>query len=333
MRIAWFGLQVLALLIASSLGAMSDSERIKSFEALTEKDTKSIPRHLLRWLDTQTVPIDPRAISGDYEQIKEMLGRISKHIKKSSSVGSMEGNREKNAHTKIPAIDETRTLRHIDNFYLSANDVLTPLQEYIISQGPLETTLPDFWHAIIEANISTIVMLSMPSDAGGRNPAYWEKNRFPTVIFGWKIEEKDGEEILDASEAIPIQRIVRRTFQATHEESKETRTISHIHYENWPDNGAPEPILFHRFLHLISKIHPVASSSILVHCSAGLGRSGTFVASHSLCKEIHALHPATVNIPKRIVELRMQRPYVVSTAVQIEAIYTAVRQCAEEQHP
>jgi protein tyrosine phosphatase len=258
-----------------------------------------------------------------------MVGKISKYIKKPSLVGARKENSSKNAHPKIPPIDETRTLRHIENFYLSANDVLTPLQKYIVGQGPIEITIPDFWSAVLEARILTIINLSMPFDAGGRNPPYWIQHRFPLIISGWKIQLQDSEEVLDASEAIPAQRIVRRIFQAINEESGEERSIIHIHYENWPDNGAPEPLLFHRFLHLVSSIHSVSTSPIFVHCSAGLGRSGTFVTSHSLCKEIHAFHPSTINIPKRIVELRMQRAYMVSTVVQFEAIYDAMRNCAQ----
>lgn len=329
MKTLWCSFSVTCLLISGVLGALSDCDRVASFENVIAKDTKSIPNHHVRWLDAQTCAVEPSAISGNYKKIKEKIDRISKHIKKPTTVGSLEENRGKNAHPKVPPIDETRALRHIENFYLSANDVLTPLQEYIVGQGPLETTILDFWRAVIEANIPTILTLSMPADAGGRNPPYWEKARYPIVVCGWKIQEMDAEEVVDASAVAPLQRIVKRTFRAVHEESEETRTISHIHYENWPDNRAPEPSLFHRFLHFVSTIHPVSSLPIFVHCSAGLGRSGTFVVAHSLCKEIHALHPPIINIPRRIVELRMQRAYLVSTVVQIEAIYTAVRECAQ----
>ncbi len=324
---------IVALIFSSALGALSDSERNQALTALVAKDMTSVPRHLKRWLDEQNVPLEPQAIVGDYQRIKKMVGRISKHIKKPCSVGGSEEHRAKNAHPKMPPIDATRTLRHLENFYFSANDVFTPLQEYIISQGPLETTILDFWRALIETNVPTIVALAMPSDAGGRNPAYWEKSRYPLTVEGWTITAEGDEEVLDKSEAYPAQRVVKRTFQATNDDAKTKRTISHIHYENWPDNGAPDPVLFHRFLHLMNSLHPVSSSPLLIHCSAGLGRSGTLAASHSLCKEIHAFHPSTINIPQRVVELRMQRSYLVSTATQYEAIYEAVRRCVASLTP
>jgi protein tyrosine phosphatase len=330
MRIIWCCLSIAALLTSSFLSCMSDTERLEKLESVVEKDSKQIPRHLLRWLDSQTVPLEPSAINGDYEKIKDMIRKISKQIKKESTIYCKPENIRKNFLQNIPVIDETRTLRHKNDFYINANDVLTPLQEYIVAQAPLESTVNDFWQAIIDAKVITIVNVSMPTDGGGK-PVYWSKNRFPFSISGWTVECIPGEETLDTNGEAFEQRIVKRIFLASNEETKERRVITQIHYENWPDNGAPDLLLFYRFLHLISRIHPLASSPLFVHCAAGIGRSGTFVAAHSLIKEIETCHPATINIPKRIVELRMQRAYLVSTIEQFAAIYDAVRRCAQEQ--
>jgi len=302
---------IAALLISGLLGALSDSERLVTFDALVLESSKTIPQQYLRWLDSQTVAFVPSAITGDYKEIKEKLERISKHISK-------------------PSPNELGTLGQSGPLYHNVNRVITPLQEYIVGQAPLETTLSDFWHAILEAHVPTIVVLSMPTDAGGKSPPYWEIERFPLSVSGWTIERRKGDEVVDVSQSIPSQRIIRRTFLATHEESGETRTITHIHYENWPDNGAPEPLLFYRFIHLVSSIHPLSSSPLFVHCAAGIGRSGTFVTAHSLCKEIDLLHPTTINIPQRVVALRMQRSGLVSTVVQFAAIYEAIRNCAQQ---
>jgi protein tyrosine phosphatase len=319
---------LLSLVIAGHLEALTDSERILAFEALVTKDSRGLPERYIRWLDKQSSPLDHSAIIANYSHVKDKVGRISKYINKPSTVGSRKENIGKNAHPKFLPIDETRTLRHFENYYISANDVLTPLQEYIVGQAPLETTIPDFWRAVLETRSPTIITLSMPSDAGGRNPAYWEKSRYPLTVGEWTIQHEGKEEVLDVSDIISTQRIVRRKFTAIHADSKEEQQIQQIHYENWPDNGAPEPCLFSRFLPLITTLHPVSSSSIVVHCSAGLGRSGTFVTAHSLYKEIQQRKLLTVNIPQRIIELRMQRARLVSTAVQFKAIYEAVRNVA-----
>lgn len=314
-------------LCAASLESRTDSERVAALQEIIAKDTKKISKSDLKWLGQQSVPLEPSAIVADYEEVKERLSRISKCIKKKSYIGTSVQNLGKNVHPKFAAIDETRVLRNISGFYISANEVLTPLQEYIVSQAPLETTICDFWRAVIETQTPTIIALCMPVDAGGRSPAYWEKTRFPLTIGKWTVHQEDGEEVLDTSDAISSQRVVKRRFMVTNEETKEERQIQHIHYENWPDLGAPEPKLFFRFINLVTKIHPVSSVPLWVHCSAGLGRSGTFVTSHSLCKEIQQQKPQTINIPERIIELRMQRPYLVSTTVQFEAIYEAVQTC------
>jgi protein tyrosine phosphatase len=320
----WRCLVLTAVLISGFLGALSDERRLESFETLVAKNTHAIPKDLLQWLDSQTIPLEPSAITGNYEQIKSMVGKISKYIQKPLSTYCRGENHSKNAFLGIPIFVEKRTPQPIGSPYVNVNEVLTPLQEYIVGQAPHETMVSDFWRLLLEARASTIIALCMPSDTGGRRPSYWETSQFPCTISGWKIQQQGSGEVLDTSLAIPSQRIVKRVFEATHEGSGETRTITHIHYENWPDDEAPEPLLFYRFIHLVSKIHPMSSSPLFVHCAAGIGRSGTFVAAHSLCKEIEAFHPLTINIPKRIVELRMQRANLVSSTVQFGAIYEAV---------
>ena len=129
------------------------------------------------------------------------------------------------------------------------------------------------------------------------------------------------------------QRIIRRVFKLSHHD--DCRIITHLHYKNWPDHGAPDPALFHRFLALLDDAHPGSSYPIFVHCAAGIGRSGTFVAAHSLRKEV-LMHrasdgPLSINIAKRILEMRMQRYKLLSRPTQLRAVIEAVRDAIQQR--
>jgi protein tyrosine phosphatase len=213
--------------------------------------------------------------------------------------------------------DENRTLREIPGFYISASDVFSPEQLYIVTQAPLEGTVFDLWRTIVETNTEVVVALAMPLE-DSLYARYFERERFPMEINGWKIEFLE-EKITETSGIDQKQRLVERTFSAVN--GTKRRLITHIHYENWPDFGAPAPDLFKK---LLIRTGRCMSGSILVHCAAGQGRSGTFVTTDSILKDICRRGVRTINIPKRIIELRMQRKGLVSTVVQLEAVFQAV---------
>jgi protein tyrosine phosphatase len=124
--------------------------------------------------------------------------------------------------------------------------------------------------------------------------------------------------------------VVKRVFRVSHEReghSKE-RFITQIHYENWPDGGIPDPVLFGCLLEAIDDLKINKVSPIVVHCSAGIGRSGIFVAVHSIRKTIQRArkwgqhgNTIVVNIPKALIGLRLQRKSLVGSSKQFAFIY------------
>ena len=200
------------------------------------------------------------------------------------------------------------------------SDIFTPEQQYIVCGYPSHESA--FWKRIIDSDVHTIVALITP-----RREPYWVDTLFPRVVDGCTIT-KISEEIVGTSPFFVQHRIIWRTFSISRKDGS-TQTVQHFHYENWPDHDAPEDTLFRRFLQLIESHHTDGSSPILVHCAGGVGRSGTFVAAHSLRKEVRRLDrrdgPHFVNIPKRILDLRMQRARMISHTTQLVAVIEAVR--------
>ena len=203
---------------------------------------------------------------------------------------------------------------------VEVSDVLTPEQQYFVSRYP--SNEDTFWKLIIEAKVGTIVALVTPPD-----DAYWCDGHFPRTVGADTIAKVSDQE-MGTSPFFLQHKIFQRTFVITHQDGS-TDTVQHFQYRNWPDHDAPEATLFRQFLELIESHHTDGSVPILVHCAGGIGRSGTFVAAHSLRKEVRALRrresPHFVNIPKRILDLRMQRGRMLSNTTQLVAVIEAVR--------
>lgn len=202
----------------------------------------------------------------------------------------------------------------------SANAVVTPYQQYIVCKAPLESDVKDFWKMILRTNCRLIVMSCMPIESTHvRCTPYWKISPQLNQALGWNISLKK-EEVLD--EGPTLQRIVKRSFSAVHPKTKDKRTIVQLHFENWKDYGIPDLALFGRFIKIVDRCS-FPKTPILVHCVAGIGRSGTFVAAHSLRKVILA-GGSTVNIPQQIYNMRLQRFGLVSTIKQFQFVYKAM---------
>ena len=277
---------------ASSLLGLSDQERRASFGAIVAAKEASIPQDTRTWFSQQTIQLDrfdKTAARLDHKKIISSLTKAEACFTPGKSV-------------------------------VEASDVLTPEQQYIVTRYPSNEN--SFWKLIIEAKVGTIVSLVTPS-----GDAYWCDNHFPKTV-GADTITKISEQEMGTSPFFLQHKIIQRTFLITRQNGSSS-TVQHFQYKNWPDHDAPEATLFRQFLQLIESHHTDGSVPILVHCAGGIGRSGTFVAAHSLRKQVRALRrpegPHFVNIPKRILDLRMQRGRMLSHTTQLVAVIEAVR--------
>jgi receptor-type tyrosine-protein phosphatase F len=232
-------------------------------------------------------------------------------------------NRSKNRYSNVLPPEYTRVkLKEIDGIegsdYINANyiDGLIPGSEkaYIATQGPLQSTFVDFWRMVWETNSCVIVMLTKEIENGRiKCDKYW-----PDIDIPLNIESKFKIELLNIIEKGDEE--IERKLKLTNLETDEEREVTQFQYIAWPDHGLPESV--NAFVELAEKVDEANKNKgpIVVHCSAGIGRSGTFCTVHSTLEKIkqdmaNKVEPQ-FNIIETILKLRLMRPGMVQTKEQ-----------------
>ncbi|XP_016159648.1 PREDICTED: tyrosine-protein phosphatase non-receptor type 22 [Ficedula albicollis] len=240
-------------------------------------------------------------------------------------------NVKKNRYKDILPFDHSRVELSLitsdtDSHYINANfikGVYGP-RAYIATQGPLPTTVTDFWRMIWEYEVLVVVMACMEFEMGKKKcERYWaEVDGSPLHCGPFSItceaEEKRNEYVI-------------RTLKVTLNEA--TRTIHHLHYRNWPDHHVPSSI--QPILELVRDIRcyqPDDRVPVCIHCSAGCGRTGVICAidyTQKLLKD--GIVPVNFSVFSLIQEMRTQRPCIVQTKEQYELVYDAVIELFKRQ--
>ncbi|XP_013784438.1 receptor-type tyrosine-protein phosphatase mu-like, partial [Limulus polyphemus] len=194
--------------------------------------------------------------------------------------------------------------------YINASyiDGYNSTKEYIATQGPKENTSLDFWRMVWQENSSVIVMVTSLIESGKRKCAkYWPDD---SIQYG------DLQVLLIHTETcmdFMIRTILLR-------KNRETRRVRHYQFLDWPDNGIPSNaaslIMLQR---RIRTDNPDNKSPIIVHCSAGIGRSGTFIAIDALRNQANEEYQ--VDVFSFVNKMRMQRINMVPTLEQYTFIY------------
>ncbi|XP_009871496.1 PREDICTED: tyrosine-protein phosphatase non-receptor type 22 [Apaloderma vittatum] len=240
-------------------------------------------------------------------------------------------NIKKNRYKDILPFDHSRvelslTTSDADSPYINASfikGVYGP-RAYIATQGPLPTTVVDFWRMIWEYEVLIVVMACMEFEMGKKKcERYWaEAGGSPLQCGPFSIacedEEKKNEYVI-------------RTLKVTLNE--EIRTVHQFHYKNWPDHDVPSSI--DPILELIGEVRcyqPDDSVPVCVHCSAGCGRTGVICAIDYIQKLLKdGILPVNFSIFSLIQEMRTQRPSIVQTKEQYELVYDAVIELFKRQ--
>uniref|UniRef100_A0A3Q3EI83 protein-tyrosine-phosphatase n=1 Tax=Kryptolebias marmoratus TaxID=37003 RepID=A0A3Q3EI83_KRYMA len=202
--------------------------------------------------------------------------------------------------------------------YINANYMPGYLsrKEFIAAQGPLPTTVSDFWRMIWEKNVHTLVMLTRCNEQGRvKCEQYWDSGT------------KHYEDItVTTTSEIALEDWTIRDFDIKNVKTTEVRSVRHFHFTAWPDHGVPETTeLLISFRHLVREHMNQYSrhSPTVVHC-AGVGRTGTFIAIDRLIFQIEREN--VVDVYGIVHDLRMHRTLMVQTELQDQ--YVFLNQCA-----
>uniref|UniRef100_A0A672JB01 protein-tyrosine-phosphatase n=1 Tax=Salarias fasciatus TaxID=181472 RepID=A0A672JB01_SALFA len=249
--------------------------------------------------------------------------------------GQKPENKSKNRYKNILPFDTTRVeIRDADpdvlgSDYINANyiRVSRKFEEkgkvFIATQGCLQNTVIDFWKMVYQENTHVIVMTTKEMERGRNKCVRYWPDLHATKEFG-KVLVRNVDER-------PAQDYVLRKLEVTRLDRKEPlRYIWHYQYLSWPDHGVPnEPGGVLWFLEEVNRTQSAIPDTgpIVVHCSAGIGRTGTIIVIDILIDIINRQGlDCDIDIPKTIQRVRQQRSGMVQTEAQYKFIYMAVQQ-------
>uniref|UniRef100_A0A8C2PXU8 Receptor-type tyrosine-protein phosphatase F n=1 Tax=Cyprinus carpio TaxID=7962 RepID=A0A8C2PXU8_CYPCA len=242
-----------------------------------------------------------------------------------SWINYIEVNKPKNRYANVIAYDHSRVvLTPVDGVpgsdYINANyiDGYRKQNAYIATQGPLPETLSDFWRMVWEQRANTIVMMTRLE----------EKTRVKCDQY-WPIRGTETYGMIQVTmlDAVELATYSVRTFALYKNGSSEKCEVRQFQFMAWPDHGVPEyptPIL--AFLRRVKACNPPDAGPMVVHCSAGVGRTGCFIDIDAMLERMK--HEKTVDIYGHVTCMRAQRNYMVQTEDQYIFIHEALLEAA-----
>ncbi|XP_036068129.1 receptor-type tyrosine-protein phosphatase beta isoform X3 [Oryzias melastigma] len=259
-------------------------------------------------------------LSEEYEDLKD----VGRNQPLDSAL--LPENRGKNRYNNILPYDSTRVkLSYVDDdpcsdyinaSYIPGNNFR---REYIATQGPLPGTKDDFWKMVWEQNVHNVVMVTQCVEKGRvKCDHYWPFDQDP-LYYGDLIVQMLSESVLP-------EWTIREFRICSEEQLSFSRLVRQFHYTVWPDHGTPDNtqslIQFVRTVRDYVNRSP-GSGPTVVHCSAGVGRSGTFIVLDRVLQQLDVRD--TVDIYGAVFDLRLHRSHMVQTEGQYSYLHHCVR--------
>uniref|UniRef100_A0A671P548 protein-tyrosine-phosphatase n=1 Tax=Sinocyclocheilus anshuiensis TaxID=1608454 RepID=A0A671P548_9TELE len=234
---------------------------------------------------------------------------------------NLEVNKPKNRYANVIAYDHTRVILAptdgiMGSDYINANyiDGFRKQNAYIATQGPLPETFGDIWRMVWEQRAASVVMMTKLEEKSRiKCDQYWPSRG--TDTFG-----AVQVALLDTME---LATFCVRTFSLHKSGCNERREVRQFQFTAWPDHGVPEyPTPFLAFLRRVKACNPPDAGPVIVHCSAGVGRTGCFIVIDAMLERIR--HERTVDVYGHVTLMRSQRNYMVQTEDQYGFIHEAL---------
>ncbi|XP_068808216.1 receptor-type tyrosine-protein phosphatase C isoform X3 [Struthio camelus] len=279
-----------------------------------------IPSEQLLETYKRKIADEGRLFLDEFQSIPRIFTKFSiKEAKKSH-------NQNKNRYIDILPYDHNRVeLSEITgdpgSDYINASyiDGFKEPRKYIAAQGPKDETTDDFWRMIWEQKATIIVMVTR-CEEGNRNKCaqYWPSMENGSATYGDIIVK------INESKVCPDY-IIQKLHITNGRERTPGRDVTHIQFTSWPDHGVPEDS--HLLLKLRRRVNALSnffSGPIVVHCSAGVGRTGTYIGIDAMLEGLDT--EGRVDVYGYVVKLRRQRCLM----VQVESQYILIHQALVE---
>eukprot|EP00069_Balaena_mysticetus_P012170 bmy_01366T0 len=288
----------------------------------TELDVSSLEKHL-QTLHGSTTHFDKVGLEEEFKKLTNV--RI---MKENMRTGNLPANMKKARVIQIIPYDFNRVIlsmkrgqEYTDYINASFIDGYRQKDYFIATQGPLAHTVEDFWRMVWEWKCHTIVMLTEVQEREqDKCHQYWPTEG--SVTHGEITIEIKSDTL---SEAISIRDFLVTFNQPLARQEEQTRVVRQFHFHGWPEIGIPAE--GKGMIDLIAAVQKqqqqTGNHPITVHCSAGAGRTGTFIALSNILERVKA--EGLLDVFQAVKSLRLQRPHMVQTLEQYEFCYKVVQ--------
>ncbi|VIO97389.1 Uncharacterized protein BM_BM11159 [Brugia malayi] len=270
-----------------------------------------------------------------YQEIDKQSCKQERKLKLTTKIAHSWENAERNRYRNVLAYDTSRVVLKRENTersdYINASPLIVPTakRNYILTQGPLSTTSNDFWQMVWEQNSTLIIMLNKLVEKGlPKCHDYFPSLDSPTRKFdSFNVILKDEQDFGDY--VIRDLELLKKNGDVLSEKDDPnrppSRIVKHFHFTSWPDFGVPHSTAV--FIGFLQKVRGTGllcgKEPTVVHCSAGIGRSGTFVVADSVLSMVEQ-NVKEIDVTSLVVEMRRSRMGLIQTPQQLQFCWKTI---------